>query len=66
MFNVGVTFEILEDDQSLSVSWSKAFRYMVFDVKMDFTWKVRWVFDGHKEPTPSVSTYAGIISCESV
>ena len=33
---------------------------------MDFTWKKRWVLDGHKKPDPIVSTYAGVLSRESV
>ena len=39
---------------------------MVFDVKMDFTRKARWVKDGHKTPDPEQSTYAGVVSRESV
>jgi hypothetical protein len=33
---------------------------------MDFTRKARWVMDGHKLPTPEGSTYAGVVSRESV
>ena len=33
---------------------------------MDFTRKARWVLDGHKTPDPSGSTYAGVVSRESV
>ena len=39
---------------------------MVFDVKMDFTRKFRWVLDGHKTPYPIGSTYIGAVSRESV
>ena len=28
--------------------------------------KARWVKDGHRTPTPTNSTYAGDVSCESV
>ena len=41
-------------------------RHLVFDVKMDFTRKARWVLDGHKTPSPIGSTYAGVVSRESV
>jgi hypothetical protein len=34
--------------------------------EMDFTRKARWVMDGHKLPTPEGSTYAGVVSRESV
>ena len=33
---------------------------------MYFTRKARWVKDGHKTPTPELSTYAGVVSRESV
>ena len=33
---------------------------------MDFTRKARWVLDGHKTPDPVGSTYAGVVSRESV
>ena len=39
---------------------------MFFDVKMDFTRKARFVLDGHKTADPVGSTYAGVVSRESV
>eukprot|EP00957_Ditylum_brightwellii_P054090 4096995-Ditylum_brightwellii.AAC.1 len=33
---------------------------------MDFTRKARWVLDGHKTVNPIGSTYAGVVSRESV
>ena len=33
---------------------------------MDFTRKARWVLDGHKTTDPIGSTYAGVVSRESV
>ena len=38
----------------------------MFDVNMDFTRKAIWVLDGHKTPDPIGSTYAGVVSRESV
>ena len=46
--------------------WSHVTGHLVFDVKMDFTRKARWVLDGHKTPNPIGSTYAGVVSRESV
>jgi hypothetical protein len=40
--------------------------HTIFDVKMDLTRKARWVLDGHKQDDPVGSTYAGVISRESV
>jgi hypothetical protein len=33
---------------------------------VDFNRKARWVLNGHKLPTPEGSTYAGVVSRESV
>ena len=66
MTNVGVAFEILEDDQNVPVGWSKQSGHLVFDVKMDLTRKARWVLDGHRTADPECSTYAGVVSRESV
>lgn len=66
MQNVGIAFEVLDHGQSEPVGWSKVTGHIIFDVKMDFTRKARWVIDGHKSPNPIGSTYAGVVSRESV
>ena len=66
MYNVGVAFEILEDGAPAPKGWNKASGHIVWDVKMDFTRKARWVLDGHKCPDPDGSTHAGVVSRESV
>ena len=45
MPNVLVAFEILEDDQPIPVGWKRSSGHLVFDIKMDFTRKARWVKD---------------------
>ena len=66
MFNVGVACEILEEGQAAPAGWKKASRHLIWDVKMDFTRKARWVLDGHKMPDPILSTFTGVVSRESV
>ena len=66
MFNVGVSFEILEEGQAAPPGWNKASGHLIWDVKMDFTRKARWVLDRHKTPDPIGSTFAGVVSLESV
>jgi hypothetical protein len=66
MKNVGIAFQVLEEGENEPVGWSKVTGHLVFDVKMDFTRKARWVLDGHKTPDPIGSTYAGVVSRESV
>ena len=46
--------------------FTKSSGHLVFDVKMDFTRKARWVKDGHLSPDPIDSNYAGVVSRESV
>ena len=66
MFNVGAAIEILEKSQSAPLGWKRASGHLIWDVKMDFTRKARWVLDGHKTPNPIGSTFAGMVSRESV
>jgi len=64
--NIGIAFEILENDMKTPAGWNMVTGHIIFDVKMDFTRKARWVLDGHKTPDPVGSTYAGVVSRESV
>ena len=69
MKNVGVAFEILDPalGQTVPPGWNKASGHLVFDVKMTLDRKSRWVLDGHlTEDIPYISTYAGVVSRESV
>ena len=40
--------------------------HVIFDVKMDFTRKARFVAGGHTTDTPSSITYLSVVSCDSV
>ncbi len=66
MFHVGIAFEVLEEAEKAPPGWSKVTGHLVWDVKLDFTRKARWVLDGHKTPDPVGSRYAGVVSRESV
>eukprot|EP00957_Ditylum_brightwellii_P013880 1046412-Ditylum_brightwellii.AAC.1 len=60
MTKVGITFGILENDKHTPIGWVKITGHLIFDVKIYFTRKTRWVLDGHKTPDPVGSTYADI------
>jgi hypothetical protein len=60
MTKARVAFEVLEEEMKAPIGWSKVTGHLVWDVKMDFTRKARWVLDGHKTPNPIGSTYAGV------
>jgi len=67
MRNLNVAFEYLELGEKAPPGWFKALGHIiVFDVKMNFTWKARWVKDGHKTPDSTTSSFAGVVSCESI
>ena len=66
MGNLMIAFDILEPGQKAPPGWHKATGHIIFDAKMDFTWKDRWVKDGHKTPNSTTSSYAGVVSPESI
>ena len=66
MSNIGVAFDILERGENPPPGYSKSSGHMIYDVKMDFTRKGRWVKDGHRTPDPESSSYAGVVSRESI
>jgi hypothetical protein len=59
MTEVGVAFKVLEEGIKVSVGWKNVTGHLIWDVKMD-------LLDGHKTPDPIGSTYAGVVSRESV
>ena len=65
MYNIGVTFEILEDGKTAPAGYTKVSGHLIWSVKMDSTRKAR-VLDGHKTCDPVGSKYAGVVSRESV
>ena len=66
MANVVMAFKILEDDERTPVGHKKLSGHLIFNVKMDFTQKARWVKDGHCTPDPKTSKYAGVVSQDSI
>ena len=48
------------------MGWKKAKGHLIWDVKMDFTRKSRWVLGSHRQGQPEGSNYAGVVSRESV
>ena len=61
-----MAFNILETGEVAPLGYKKTSGYLVFDIKMGFTRKVQQVLDGHKNSVLKGSTYAGVISRESV
>ena len=54
------------EDEVLPKDFKPASCHIIFDVKMDFTMKARYVLDGHGTPDPDGSTNTGVVSRESI
>ncbi len=66
MGNVCIAFEIMGPGMKAQPGWHKASGHLVFDVKMDFTRKAHWVKDRHKTPDSATSSFAGVVSRDSI
>ena len=58
--------KILEEGSSTPIGYQTIPCHIVFDVKMDFTRKARYVAGGHKTSEPEAPTYASVVSRDSV
>jgi hypothetical protein len=66
MRKLNIAFEYLEPGEKAPPGWFEASGHIIFDVKMDFTRKAWWVKDGHKTPDSTTSSFAGVVSRESI
>ena len=66
MGTIVVAFEILEPNARPPPGWTRSSGHLIFDVKMDFTRKARWVKDGHRTPDAITPSYAGVVSRDSI
>ena len=62
MMNLGIEFEVMGHYENLPVGWHVVTGHIIFNVKVDFTRKARWVLDGHKTAEPKISSYYGVVS----
>jgi hypothetical protein len=61
-----MAFKFLEEDENVPVGYKWIRCHMIFDVKMDFTRKARFVAGGHMTDPPSAITYSSVVSRDSV
>ena len=66
MTNVSIAFHILDHGEENPVGYEHINCHLIFDVKMNFRHKSRFVAGGHTTNMPAESTYAGVVSRESV
>ena len=66
MKNVRIAFKILGIDDMIPSGFEFVPCHMIFDVKMDGAAKARLVAAGCRKSDPEGSTYAGVVSRETV
>ena len=63
---VRIAFEILEGKHQIPSDYTEAKGFMCCDLKLDFTRKACWVKAGNLTASTGASSYAGVVSRESV
>jgi hypothetical protein len=66
MKNNRLAFQFLEEDEAIPIGYKWIKCHMIFDVKMDFTRKARFVAGGHMTDPPASITYSSVVSRDSV
>jgi Reverse transcriptase (RNA-dependent DNA polymerase) len=66
LLNVKPAFQIVEEDVKVPVGYQFIKCHMIFDVKMDFSRKARFVATGQMTKAPASITYSSVVSRESV
>jgi len=66
MTNNKSAFKFLEENENVPVGYKWIRCHMIFDMKMDFTRKARFVAWGHMNDPPESITYSSVVSRDSV
>ena len=59
-------FDLVANGKRAPLGYSEASGHIVFDVKMNFTQKARFVKNGHLNSDHIDSNFTGVVSCDSV
>ena len=62
MFNVGISFNFLEDDEYIPPGYKISSVYLISGIKTDFKRKTWWVKYGYRNIDPDSSSYAVVVS----
>jgi len=66
MTHVRPAFRVLEEQETTPIGSQWILCHMVFDIKVDFTRKARFVAGGHKAEAPKSITYSSMVSRDSI
>lgn len=62
MSNVAVA----QDNDKLPPGYRRSNGHIIWDLRIEFNLKARWVKDGHRTPDPESSKYTGVVSRDSI
>jgi hypothetical protein len=64
--NAQIAFKFLDgEDEPIPIGYKEIPCHIIFDIKMDFTRKARFVAGGHKTDPPSSLTFSSVVSRDS-
>jgi len=66
MKNCRSAFKFLDEDEKVPIGYKWIKCHLIFDVKMDFTRKARFVAGGHMTNPPAEITYSSVVTRDSV
>ena len=66
MKNAMPALTFLVQDKKEPIGYQHIVCHMIFNVKIDFTQKARFVAGGHMTEAPALLTYSSLVSCESI
>jgi len=66
MKNVWLAFTLLEEGTPEPVCSKRIPCHMVFDMKLDFTWKAHFAAGGHVTDPPTSLTVSSVVACDSI
>ncbi len=66
MRNNRLAFQFLESGEEIPIGYKWIRCHLIFDVKMDFTRKARFVAGGHMTDPPPEITYSSVVSRDSI
>jgi hypothetical protein len=64
--NNHVAFKFLKENETVPIGYKWICGHLIFDVKMDFTHKVRYVAGGHMANPPATLMYSSVVSRDSM
>jgi hypothetical protein len=66
MKNTKQAFQVFEENKMIPIGYKWIKCHLIFNMKIDFTRRERFITGGHMTYPPSNITYCNVVSCESM